>query len=87
MFVVKDTENEVNFMFYFPLHDDLRAELFLKMSSIWTYHRFGLGNDQSPKLCFRKGRFFLADSFTVCGIIYAFLYNYCIKVCFTVAPF
>ena len=57
---LEEIENEVHFLFYCPLYDELRHRLFVKMSSICV-NFFWLDDYERLELCFSKGIFFLAD--------------------------
>ena len=57
---LEEIENEVHFLFYCPVYDELRHRLFVKMSSICV-NFFWLDDYERLELCFSKGIFFLAD--------------------------
>ena len=54
-----DIENEIHFLFYCPLYDELRHFLFCKMTTICS-NFFWLNDYEKLELCFRKGPFALA---------------------------
>ena len=56
---LEEIESEVHFLFYCPLYDDVRHQLFSKMSSICV-NFFWLDDYEKLELCFSKGIFFLS---------------------------
>ena len=60
---LEEIENEIHFLFYCPLYDELRHLLFSKMTNICG-NFFWLDEYDKLELCFRKGIFALADFLT-----------------------
>ena len=57
---LEEIENEIHFLFYCPLYDELRHLLFSRMTTIYVDF-FWLDDYKKLEFCFKKGIFGLAD--------------------------